>query len=396
MYKGEVSVEQSCLESFLKTAEELKVKGLSESAILDSDGVDDAEHREFEDKTDDMVAMGDNSDISEGSPLLSDLNQDSELGFKNIDPSRRLSSRIMQTPAKKEPAKSKSVRNNQGMCRSVNSQTLAAKRSSIYGTKLTEEWKSGQKKKHQDKIKEPSSEKRKSGRGEATSSNRTKQDDRAGIDGDPHLRGTDPASEETGPVRRSERTVGLKRGPSRRSKHKKSYKEDQIDDDIDDIERAAADKIIADALGDDSDQDSDYNPEVDEDDDEDIDDIVSGFERGIKAGQVAKKSVSKIPQASKSDRVEDEASAETIAANEDDDQTSVDASINLLKIQALQPPPVKDEPESDSEYESTADYGPVEITPLDKTIEQTFNCKECAFLHVSGVKSLIVSLKVAK
>ena len=62
MYKGEVSVEQSCLESFLKTAEELKVKGLSESAILDSDGVDDAENREFEDNTDDMVAMGDNSD----------------------------------------------------------------------------------------------------------------------------------------------------------------------------------------------------------------------------------------------------------------------------------------------------------------------------------------------
>ena len=93
-------------------------------------------------------------------------------------------------------------------------------------------------------------------------------------------------------------------------------------------------------------------------------------ERVIKAGQVAKKSVSKIPQASKSgDRVEDEASAETIAANEDDDQTSVDASINLLKIQALQPPPVKDEPQSDSEYESTADYRPVEITPLDKTIE---------------------------
>ena len=138
---------------------------------------------------------------------------------------------------------------------------LAAKRSSIYGTKLTEEWKSGQKKKHQDKIKEPSSEKRKrkSGRGEATSSNRTKQDDRAGIDGDPHLRGTDPASEETGPVRRSERTAGLKRGPSRRSKHKKSYKEDEVDDDI---ERAPADKFIADALGDDSNQDSDLTPKI--------------------------------------------------------------------------------------------------------------------------------------
>ena len=259
MYKGEVSVEQSCLESFLKIAEELKVRGLSESAILDSDGVDDdAEDREFEDKTDDMVAMGDNSDsnegklvslgnnlpvkskgyiedISEGSPLLSDLNQDSELEFHNVDPSRRFSSRIMQTPAKKEPAESKSVRNNEGRCRSVNSQTLAAKRNSIYGTKLTEEWKSGQKKKHQDKIKVPSSEKRKSGSGEATSSNRTKQDDRAGLDGDPHLRGTDPASEETGPVRRSERkktvvTAGVKRGPSRRSKHKKSYKEDEIDD----------------------------------------------------------------------------------------------------------------------------------------------------------------------
>ena len=62
--------------------------------------------------------------------------------------------------------------------------------------------------------------------------------------------------EETGPVRRSERkkrgvvTAGLKRGPSRRSKHKKSYKEDEIDDD-----RERVDKIIADALGDDSDQD---------------------------------------------------------------------------------------------------------------------------------------------
>ena len=45
---------------------------------------------------------------------------------------------------------------------------------------------------------------------------------------------------------------------------------------------------------------------------------------------------------------------------------------------------MKDEPESDIEYESTADYGPVEITPLDKTIEQsentkTFNCKECTY-----------------
>ena len=49
MYKGEVSVEQRYLESFLNTAEELKVKGLSENGSVADDSNGDGLHEEVGD-----------------------------------------------------------------------------------------------------------------------------------------------------------------------------------------------------------------------------------------------------------------------------------------------------------------------------------------------------------
>ena len=115
-------------------------------------------------------------------------------------------------------------------------------------------------------------------------------------------------------------------------------------------------KIISDALGDDSDKDPDYNPA--RDDHEDTVDF----------------------EASESG----EASAETIAGIE----KAVDDSNNLVELV------LKDEPESESEL--SADYHSVEITPMNKTIEQfenLFVCKECNYKTKTKDHYKIHSLK---
>ena len=221
---------------------------------------------------------------------------------------------------------------------------------------------------------------------------------------------------ETGPSRRSDRkksnnregkdpennrkvavvSVGFKRkvkashGPARRSGRKKTTKSYRETDD------ETADQLIEDVLGDDSDQDSNYNPEGDKEDDEDID-----FD------SPPRKTVPKIlPRPSKStcsgqDSQDDETPAD-LADNEKNETASVE--YNLMKFQALQCPSslvhdysLKEEPEPCSDSDSPSGYHPVEITPMDNTVEselqqpqnlkgmetdiknKPFKCKQCPY-----------------
>lgn len=197
MYKGEVSVEQRYLESFLNTAEELKVKGLSENGSVADDSNGDGVHEEIGDdkkiNTDDAsnvnmeIVRDENEPITEfvkeieefnnETPLTSDpnLTEDQHSAMNTSSASSSLASlkavsiqqtrdnKVKQTPAKakrKSLTEPKTVEkvNKKQVRRGLQSpveelQSLSAKRTSLYGKKLTEEWKTESMKKSQLKPK---------------------------------------------------------------------------------------------------------------------------------------------------------------------------------------------------------------------------------------------------
>jgi len=175
MYQGEVKVEQRHLESFLSTAEDLKVKGLSESVGDDSgDGVEQGKGDDIDDnKSVNGCNNTNRGDVIADNKNVNDKNTNRGEGSLNEDKSTPISE-CLETEDLKEPitteepssdvkSKTKQIAGKAGKeiipdikspSKSVNKKQLkqenspveelkssTAKRSSIYGKKQTEKLK---------------------------------------------------------------------------------------------------------------------------------------------------------------------------------------------------------------------------------------------------------------
>ena len=158
MYNGLVNVEQIYLGSFLKTAEELKIKGLSQSIEIEGENAEkeeifDHEYEEVKYLNNDYTEENDEKIRSEshlrsqnkGSPeqsvLMTDLNlseNSSEINTSGSvvsihEPSRVPSSSSSRATLTSDNGKEKTQENDRP--------SLSARRKSLYGKTLTDKWK---------------------------------------------------------------------------------------------------------------------------------------------------------------------------------------------------------------------------------------------------------------
>jgi len=166
MYKGVVHVEQRYLSSFLKTAEELKIKGLSQSADVEGDDTEKEEinelkevkylNNDYSEVNNEKIESESNNILekNEGfkeSVLVTDLSLsedsseiNSSASVSSVHDTSRSNNR--QTLSKKSPVDQRSVKtSNLGKEKQENADadppSLSARRKSLYGKSLTDKWK---------------------------------------------------------------------------------------------------------------------------------------------------------------------------------------------------------------------------------------------------------------